>query len=600
MRGTTKTRWQAGLTLVEAVLAVGLFVGIAVGLFTTFVRVSAVMRLSQAHVIGVALANEQFEIARNLPYAKVGIVAGIPSGLLSPVQTLVRGGMTFIATTTVRNIDQPFDGLAGGAPNDLSPADNKLVEVEITCITCANPRPVILSTILGPKDLESASTNGSLFVRAFDAMGQPVSGVDVHISNDTLVPVVNINDVTNASGMLQLIDAPPSVSAYQISVSKSGYSIEQTHGAPTTTNPVKPHATVAIQTVTQLTFFIDLLATLNVFSVSPTCAVIPNVGVSLLGAKLLATTPDVPKYDKWFSTGALGSLTRTDIEWDTYTILASSTTYDLAGVSTLSPFSVSPGATQSAQVIMVPKSAPAVLITVRDLGTGLPLSGASVTMDLAGASTTDTTGRGFLKQTDWSGGAGQIEFTDIARYRLDDTNVDTTSVSGDMRLKDVLGSFPSSGTLESSIFDTGSVSNFYQFTYLPLSQPPAVGSAPILFQLSSGVSTTSMGAYVGPDGTAATFYSSTSTDISPTHNGDRYIRYQAVLTTASSTLSPTLSDALFTFTSACVPPGQVLFQGLASGTYDITVSKVGYTDYIGTVTVNAGTPWQEVQVPLAP
>ena len=603
INATGALSYVGGLTLVEAVIGVALFVGISLGLFSTFVRISAVMRLSQAKVVAIALADEQFEIVRNLPYSKIGTLGGIPPGLLSPVQTLVRGGLTFIATTTVRNIDQPFDGLAGQTPNDLSPADNRLVEVEVMCVTCANFRPIILSTTVGPKDLESASTNGSLFVRAFDAGGLPIDGADVHIVNNATVPPINISDITNASGMLQLIDAPPSVNSYQVTVSKAGYSSDMTRGTPTTTNPATPHATVAVQTVTQLTFFIDRLATLNISSVTPTCAVVPNVGVELTGSKLTTdgTPPDVPKYKKWFSTGGSGLVTQTNIEWDNaYQMVASTSAYDLAGVSVLSPFSISPGATQNIQAIMVPKSSPAVLVTVRDAGTQLPLSGATVKMALGLASTSKLTGRGFLKQTDWSGGSAQNDFIDPAMYKMDDTNLDTSSVPGDVRLRDVLGVYPASGMLESSAFDTGSASNFYQFTFLPTAEPPEVGSAPLLFQLSTGLSTSTMGPYLGYDGTAGTFYSSTSTDIHAVHNGDRFLRYKMYLTTASTSFTPVASDAMFTFTSSCIPPGQVIFQGLANGTYDLTVSKAGYTDYVGTVVVDAGTPWQEVQTPLAP
>ena len=72
------------------------------------------------------------------------------------------------------------------------------------------------------------------------------------------------------------------------------------------------------------------------------------------------------------------------------------------------------------------------------------------------------------------------------------------------------------------------------------------------------------------------------------------------LSTASTTFTPSVSDVQFTFTSSCVPPGQVIFQGLANGTYTVTVSKAGYTTATDSVTVNAGTPWQEKQVSIGP
>ncbi len=592
-----RNTFQKGFSMLESVLGIGLFVMITFSIYTTWTRMFETIHASQSRVVASELANEQFEIIRNIPFAQVGTVSGIPSGVLPSTQTFTRSGLTFMTTTTVRNIDQPFDGTIGGSPDDLSPADNKLVELEVMCTSCKNFRPTIFSTWVAPKDLEGASTNGALFVRVMDSGGLPIQGADVHVVNTSLVPAVSVYDITSTSGMLQIIDAPPSVMSYQVSVSKSGYSSDQTYGAPTTTNPVLPHSTVAVQTVTQVTLSIDRLSTIHFSSVTPSCSVVPNVGVSMRGTKLISTTPDVYKHDDWFSTGA-GTLTRNDIEWDNYLITASSGTHDLAGVMPLSPVSVTPGSVQDIQLILSPRAAKSAMVTVKDAGTGLPISGASVTLDLSGASSTLLTGRGFLHQTEWSGGSGQSLYTDETRYASDDTHMDVTSVPGTVRLLDSFGSFAPSGTLESSTFDTGSASNFYQLTFLPQTQPAETGDS-VKFQIATSNSTSSW-VYLGPDGTAGTYYTATTSDINAIHNGDRYFRYKMFLSTASSTLTPSVSDVMFTFTSSCTPPGQVLFQSLVNGTYDVTVSKTGYSTFVDTMTIDASTPWQEKQVTLTP
>ena len=209
-----------------------------------------------------------------------------------------------------------------------------------------------------------------------------------------------------------------------------------------------------------------------------------------------------------------------------------------------------------------------------------------------------TTGRGFMSQTDWSGGGGQSDFAVSNQYSTDDGNIDAITVPGQVTLLNALGVYQPSGVLYSSTFDTGSASNFYQFLFQPTNQPTAVGDSPVEFQLASGNSTSSW-TYLGPDGTAATYYNATTTDISATNNGNRYLRYKLFLSTASSSYSPSVSDIQFTFTSSCVPPGQVLFQNLSVGTYDISVSKAGYTTANDTVTVTAGS-WQEKQISIGP
>jgi type II secretory pathway pseudopilin PulG len=590
---------RKGITYIEAIIGVALFSMVALLLFSTYQRVFVAVRASQVRVVATALADEQIEFIRNLPYAQVGTQGGIPFGAIPPVQNFIRGGMTFVATTTVRNIDHAFDGVAGGTPNDLSPADNKLVELEIFCLNCANFRPIHFSTMVAPKSLENASTNGSLFVQVIDASGQPVSGANVHIHNSTTVPPINIMDVTATSGVLQIIDAPPSVNSYEIYVSKSGYSADFTSGAPTSTNPVKAHATVAVQTVTQVTLSIDRNATMEFRSVSPSCAIIPDVDVEIVGSKLVNASPDTHKHVSFHSTGVAAAITVPDIEWDTYMITASSSLYDLAGVMPLLPLAIFPGATQHVDLVLVPKSPKSVLVTVKDASTGLPISGADVTLERLFSSTTLVTGRGFLKQTDWSGGFGQSFMGDETRYFADDGNLDVLGTPGEIKLFDLFGSYPNSGTLESSTFDTGSASNFYQFTFFPPSQPDETGMGSARFQIATGNGTSSW-TYLGPDGTSASYYTATATDINASHNDDRYLRYKLFLSTASTSFTPSVSDTMFTFTSLCVPPGQVIFQSLSNGTYTLTVSKSGYTDYSDTVVVDASTLWQEKTVSLTP
>ena len=170
--------------MVETILAVAIFAFVAASLYGTAQRVLVLVRMTSVHGNMTALMNEQFEVVRNLPYADVGTVGGIPSGKLPSRKILTHGDMLFFATTTVRNIDEPFDGVASGTPNDLSPADNKLIEIEIGCLSCSvTPAPLVMTTSVAPKDLEGSSTNGSLFVRAIDASGQPIPGAEVHLYN---------------------------------------------------------------------------------------------------------------------------------------------------------------------------------------------------------------------------------------------------------------------------------------------------------------------------------------------------------------------------------------------------------------------------------
>jgi hypothetical protein len=546
-----------------------------------------------------ALANEQFEIAHNMPYSYVGTVDGVPPGKIPAVQNLTRDNFNFLVKTTIRNIDDPFDGTAGGSPNDSSPADYKIMEVQISAPTVPRFAKQTFNEYIAPKNLESASTNGSLFVKVFNASGQPVALANVHVQNNLSNPPVIIDDTTNNSGILELVDVPPGVNAYNISVGKSGYSQDQTYplGSSTNPNPSAPPATVAIQQVTQMSFSIDQTSVLNVSSVTENCAPVANIAFSLAGSKLIGTSPNVLKYQNNFTTGATGLKVLSGLEWDTYNLTYTDSAHDLAGSISPIPLSLAPNSTQDVKLIAVPKNPDSLLVSVLQGGTISPLSGAAVDL-ICGTSTQDLiTGRGSLRQTDWSGASGQADFIDATSYFSSDGNIENNSPAGEIKLKKSFGLYATAGNLISSSFDTGSVSNFYQLEFLPASQPPVAGTSSVLLQIATNQDDATWN-FKGPDGTAGTFYSASNGNISSVHNGDRYLRYKIYLSTASSTYTPDVGEVNFTYSSLCVPSGQVLFNGLSAGNYTLDISKDGYQPSEENISVSS--PWQQHQVTLLP
>lgn len=591
---------QNGFSLIESIIGVAIFVFIVICVYTSYNQVFNMVNNSRLRIAASALANEQFEIIRNLPYADVGIVSGLPLGKILRDQVITRDNIPFAVKTTIRSMDDPFDGLTGGSPNDLSPADYKSVELNVSCTSCKNFLPVNFTTTVSPKNLETASTNGALFIRVFDANGQAVQGANVHIENNQASPAIIIDETTNNAGMLQIVDAPPGVEAYEITVSKGGYSTEMTYptGAVGNPNPTKPHVTVILQQVTQLSFAIDKVSAINVASVTDTCVPVGNIDFSLQGSKLIGTSPDVFKYNQNHTTDASGIENITNMEWDNYSFYFTDAGYDLAGAIPLIPLNLIPNSTQNLQFVVTPKNPLSVLITVKDASTQLPLASTSVKLEKTGYVNTLITGRGFLRQTDWSSGDGQVDFTDVKKYFSSDGNVDTVTLAGEITLKnDFINGYSSSGELISSTFDTGSASNFYQIIWQPQNQPLETGSDSVRLKIATNNDKTTWN-FLGPDGTASTFYTLSDTNINAVHNGNRYLRYKVFLQTADIAFTPSVSDIAFTFTSLCVPPGQVIFSGLAADSYTITVSKSGYQTFTDTVAVSS--PWQQREIILNP
>ena len=589
-----------GFSLVEVIVASSIFAIVAMSIYQGFISINALIPASRDKIAAVNLINSEFELIRNLSYSNVGLSGGIPNGVLLATSTIIQDGREFDITRTIRNIDDPFDGTIGGSPNDLSPADYKMVQIKVSCNACKNPLDISSVSNVSPKNLETASTNGALFVKVFDANGNPVSQADVSIVEGALG--INISDTTNNTGTLEIVDVPPASNAYRIIVTKDGYTTDRTYPASVSNpHPIKLDATVILQQLTQISFVIDKVSTINVYSKNIQCTPIADVPFTITGAKLIGTNPDVLKFSGSFSTDASGSKILSNMEWDTFTFTVGSG-FNLAGVNPPSPFAVLPDSTQNVDIILAQGAPNNLLVTVKDSATGLPLSGVNLTLTQGSFSASQITGMGYLEQTDWSGGAGQSDFTDQTKYWSSDGNIDTNSPAGELKLLKVLGSYVSSGVLTSSIFDTGTSSNFSSIVWTPTDQPPQSGTDSVKFQLAtSGDSTaTTTWQYLGSDGTGATYYTLSDNNINSVHNGDRYFRYKVFLSSAADNKTPNVASIAVTYTSDCIPPGQALFSNLSSGNHDLLLEKSGYQNQTYGVNIITNGDWQGIGASMSP
>lgn len=593
-----KNRNSSGFTLVEVLVGTAVFLLFALGIYGTINLVFKVVYQSRVRILETALLSEQLEIARNLPYENVGIVNGVPAGVLPASQNFTRNGIVFIVTTTVRSIDDSFDGTLGGSPNDTSPADYKLVEMAAICQYCLQKEPVILSTMVAPKSLEGASNNGVLFVYVNDMHGLPVQGANVHIVNSATSPATVIDDVTDSSGMLRVIDAPTGTLSYSINVSKSGYSSDYTVSASEQIpNPFKPSANVVSQMVTEIYFLIDRVGGITVNTLNPACTALGEISLRARGEKRLAAEPDVYKFDSNFITDGNGDYVFSNVEWDKYHFATNTNAYDIAGTIPMLPLDLTPGLYQEVSLVLRAHTANSLLVKVRDAGTKLPLSDASVRLTAAGYDETLVTSLGYARQTDWSEGGGQEIFTNESKYFSDNGNLAVSSPAGDLKLKKVGNFYLNNGILESSTFDFGTAVNLHNIIWEPLAQSSKVGNDPIKFQIAtSNSSTPTVWDFFGPDGTGSTYYTSTTTLVYQAEAA-RYMRYKVFLSTADTKYTPILSEAAFTYTNSCTPPGQVFFYGLTAGTYNIEVARSGYTTNAGELDIKGNA---ETEINLSP
>lgn len=570
-------------------MAVAIFAIVATAVYSTYLNVLDITIASQLNYTALTVIGNELEAIRNIKYKDIGIQGGSPAGVIPAQKNINFSGFDFILNTTVRNVDDPFDGVLGGAPNDTAPADYRLVELQLSCSNCSRFIPITTTTTVGPANLESTSKNGNLFVTAIDAFGQPIAGANVSVVNNLVNPTITINDITNNSGQLQLVDIATSSLGYQVTVTKSGYSTDKTYqpGLPTNPNPVKSHATVVSQQLTLTTFGIDRLSTQNLTTKDKFCQPVAAIDFNQKGSKLIGTDPDILKYSVNSATDT-GGVRLTDLEWDTYSLSNTDGTYDLAGTSLLAPFSVNPGTNYSINWSMTPKDQSSLLAIVQN-STGQFIDDAIITLSKTGFGSTKASGHNYFSQTDWLGG----------QFFQKSQNVEEASPAGDLKIKQINGKYASLSLewLESNTFDLGVAANFYRIKWNPSSQPPQAGLDSLKLQIATNNDNSTWN-FAGPDGSSNTYYTNPASVIFGGHNNNRYFRYKVYLMTQDHNFTPVLQDVEIEFSSSCIPSGQSFFSGLSAGTYNVLIQKIGYQDFNSSVTVGIG--WQEVRATLIP
>ena len=113
--------------------------------------------------------------------------------------------------------------------------------------------------------------------------------------------------------------------------------------------------------------------------------------------------------------------------------------------------------------------------------------------------------------------------------------------------------YAASGTFVSSLKDANPPAGFSaSWTTLSFTAATPAGTA-LSFQVAASNSASGPFVFVGPDGTAGTTFTTSGASLAQ-FNGNRYLEYEAFLTTSDSTMTPTLSDVTVCYSDACVPP----------------------------------------------
>lgn len=620
-----------GVLLLDSLIGIGVFLLFTVGIYSGIQYTFTSVYVSRVRILETSILNEQMELVRNLAFDDIGIVQGAPAGVLQRTVTTTRNGIDFVITRTVRSIDDGFDGVIGGgndgkstichngntlrvgAPaqqahinhgdtsgpcpgdseptlqNDLSPADYKMVQFDIICVSCNQRQPLSATTYVGPKFLEGDPTHGALKVVVIDSEGQPVVDADVHIVATSTDPTYDFTDTTNNSGELLIPDLDAGQNAYSITVSKNGYTTDQTR--TNLVNPIKPPASVVAQDIQTVTFEIDEAATMDLVAYTAVCAPISGASVRTIGTVLVGTNPDTLLVDRVDTTSGSGTFSLNSLRWDDYVF--DTTGYNIVGAIPMMPIRLLPGEQKPVTLILGSASAHSLLVHVQDNVSLQPISNATVALSASGYAQTRETGVGHVRQSDWSLDVGGESFTE-GYFAQSDGNVVYNQSVGNLTVRYNGLSYVSSGVLESATFDVGVAANFVSLVWEPLAQPAQTN---IQFQVAvSNSSTPAAWEYRGPDGTSNTYYDTQNSALNGVSG--QYIRYKVFLSSYNGVDTPTLSDVALSYTTSCTPPGQSYFGSLGNNTYTAIITADGYAPLSAEIGVSGETRFIANMTPL--
>ncbi len=370
---------KQGQFLIEVVIAVGVMLMFVHAFFTLITASYQILAQSRSQVAARAIATEKMEIIRNLSYDDVGTQGGVPPGNLLQEETAVRNGQSFNVYTSIIYQDDPYDNLA---PTDTLPADYKTARVQVTWNNDVfpNQQQITLITDISPYGVESNASGGTLRLLAFDSHGAPVPQASFHISAPSATPPVDLIQVADDFGMVEIIGTPACTSCYSITVTKTDYSTDRTYTTSEVANPSQPPLSVLENEITQASFSIDQLAQVNFYSVSPGSSnyqALGNIDFHLTGSKTIGTDSGgnpVYKLDQSYTTDASGYLSL-QLESDSYTLDLDNVNYDLGGSLPFSPVAINSASNVDVKFIAASHHGHSLLTQIQDAsGTPIPLA----------------------------------------------------------------------------------------------------------------------------------------------------------------------------------------------------------------------------------
>lgn len=371
-----------GITLIEALLAVGLVSLLAMSIYAAISGAAINMSDAKQRTGAISLANERMEVLRHLPYDDVGTVDNAlgPDGPIDPDEVIQRNGNSFRVVTDIRYKDDPFDSTGGDDPVNT---DYKLASVRVIWQNRGNEKYVDLNSTFIPNGIETNVGGGTLSINVTDSAGNPVPNFTANIVSVDNNPALNVTVTSDATGNLTF----PGTSAqtYRVTITKSGYETVRTYPNPPDSDfqPINSDLVVIEGALTMKAFTLDQSADLEIQAVDVSNdSGLGGIMFDLAGGRQIGTDPDTYSVDSSLPTNSGGDINYTGLSPGQYDIgnveELDSEQYYYLGCDADIPFELISGESKVANFLFADKQIDSIVFRVIDVATTLPLSNVEI------------------------------------------------------------------------------------------------------------------------------------------------------------------------------------------------------------------------------
>jgi prepilin-type N-terminal cleavage/methylation domain-containing protein len=206
-----------GFTLVEVVVALGVFAVLATAFASTLSASLRSLTVSRQRTTAEQLVSSQMEEMRRVAYSDLGTVGGNPPGIVNPTKTVTNGNTRLTVETDINYVDDKVPTAKRTA------ADYKSVTVTVTSET--STELAVQRSFIAPPT-QPSQTDALVDAKVTDYANQaPLAGVTVTLGTGPDAP---ISDTTDANGKVIFAALTPNPatgtqSTYTLTAALTGY-----------------------------------------------------------------------------------------------------------------------------------------------------------------------------------------------------------------------------------------------------------------------------------------------------------------------------------------------------------------------------------------